>query len=236
MGQPAELFVVLVRPAASWRDNRGGARLVECAVSRHHQRRRSTAPARHERCDDGEVPRQTDRGRARRPGPEPDPRFRAHTAPDAARRHRFRAAHCLRQHRQSTARAIRGASQRNGGPPVDRRQPLAVDRTALDRIAAPRGPRRPRRPCRRALDVETDPVADAGAGGPVDGVHAQHAGAALRRRADDRNRAALRALSCAAQHTARSRVHLEGTRGPAFRRARCRASVWHWPLRKSRSR
>ena len=50
--------------------------------------------------------------------------------------------------------------------------------------------------------LRAHPVADAGRSGADDGVLDQHAGAALRRRADDRHRPAVRPLPGAAQHAA----------------------------------
>ena len=128
----AYLFARL-RPGVT---HRAGAHAAERAVSRHHQRRRSAAAARHERSDDGAV--QGAGSCVLEPG------ARGQSSVDREARtplllllggHRPGAAHRLREHRQPAAGARGGAVERDGDPPVDRRQPAAADRPAADRVA-----------------------------------------------------------------------------------------------------
>ena len=114
-------------------------------------------------------------------------------------------------------RARRRARGRDGDPAVPRREPLAARRAAAHGVVRARAARRRRRPARRAVDAATDRIAPARRGGDDDCPADRPAGADLRRRADDRDRAALRAVSRAAQHPARSRLRAQGSGRPAVR-------------------
>ena len=202
--QSHQLLGLSLRAAAARRHDRGGARGAQRAVSRDPQRRRGAAAAGHERRDawPSSGPSRSSSSpaawaRARRARRLED------AALPAARRHRLRAADRVRQYRQPAAGALGRARDRNGGAPVDRRRPVAVDRAAADRVAAARGVRRHRRHVRRAVDARADHVADAGAGRADDGVRRQPARDAVRRGRDDRHGPAVRPLPGAAQHAAR---------------------------------
>ena len=82
-------------------------------------------------------------------------------------RDRHRAADRVRQHRQPAAGARRRPRRRDGGAPVDRRQPPPVDHAAADRIDPARGLRRGRRPARREVDARSDRVDHAGGRRPL---------------------------------------------------------------------
>ena len=138
MEQPSELLVLSLRAAAPRHQHRRRARGAQRAVSRHRQRCRGAAAARDERRHDSQVQGQADSRRAGRAGPELDAQRREDSSLHAARRHRFRAAHRLCEHRQPAPRAIGGARDRDGGAAVDRRQPLAADRTVAHRVPAAR--------------------------------------------------------------------------------------------------
>src|SRR5438034_1124930 len=135
-----------------------------------------------------------------------------------ARRHGVRAAHRVRQHREPAARARRGARRRDGRPPVDRRGPRATRQAAARRVVPPRPPRRRRRPRRCEVDAEPD-GRDAAEGGDRHGhLRDRPDRHAVRRSARRRHGPALRAVSRAPQHAARSRLGVEGAE---------RSAVWH---------
>ncbi len=193
--QPPQLLDVSLRAAEAGRHDRAGAHGDQCAVSRHRQRRRGTAPERHERADAGEVPREAgDRGGGTA-GAELDARGRARTAGAADVDHRHRPPDRLREHCEPAAGARRGARGGDGCAAVARREPLAAAETTAHRIAAARRARRRVQPARRTLDARAHRDAAAGAGGRHARLLAARADPGVCRRAVARHRACCSASS-----------------------------------------
>ena len=214
--QPPQLLGLPVRAAEARRVDRAGARrAMQRAVPRDRQRRRSAAAEGHERADDGAVPGEAAASSSRAARPE--------LGRDGERETPLtlllgvtgaRAAHRLREHRQPAARARRGARRRDGGAPVDRREPRAADRPAAHRVAAARG----RSAALAGLLVarwtlRPDRLAAAGRGGRDAAGRSSTRRAALRRRADARHRACSSASS--RRSTARGPIWCSTLKGQA---------------------
>ena len=203
---------------------------IDDAVPRDHQRRRSAAAEGHERADAGAVPGQADCCSSRAAADRARcTQKREGAAVAAARRHRVRAADRVREHREPAARARRGARRRDGDPSVDRRQPRAAVAPAARRIVllALFGGLAGLVVAQWTLDLMAAllpaQATETLALSSIRSVMLFAGGA------DDRHRAAVRAVPGAAQHAARPGLGAEGPERASRRaRARRRGSARRW--------
>ena len=150
--QPQELLGLRLRALAAGSVARSGEDRDQRALPADRQRRRSAAPEGHERPDDGAVQGEGRRDRGRVARAELGPRRGENAAAASARRDRARPPHRLRQHRQPAPRARGWTCQRDGHPPVARREPAAARLAAARRVVSAGGARWCGRHARRPLD------------------------------------------------------------------------------------
>ncbi len=216
---------------------RSGEDSDQRALQADRERRGGAAPEGHERPDHGPVQGQGHRDGGRLARAELGPRRSKNAAPAPPRRNRARPHHRVRQHRQPAPRARRRARQRDGDPPLARREPAAARHPAARRVVPARGARRRGRLDRRPLDARLHHLHSARRRGRDPTLVRRYHGAPFCRWAHARHGPALRLVPGAAQHAARSGVDAQGpTRvsPPAPRRPS--VSARHLPRLRSRSR
>ena len=214
----AHLLGLHFRAPEARRLARSGEDSDQRALPADRERRGGSAPAGHERPDDGPVQGQGHRDGGRLARAELGSRRSPHAAAAPPRRDRARAGHRVRQHRQPAPRARRRARQRDGHPALARGEPAAAHLAAARRVVPARAARRRGRHARRPLDARLHHLDSARRRGREPSLVHQHHGAAFCRRAHPGHGPALRPVPGAAQHAARSGLDAQGPGGPAIGR------------------
>ena len=214
----AQLLGLRFRAPEARRLARSGEDSDQRALPADRERRRGSAPAGHERPDDGAVQGQGHRDGGRLARAELGPPRSENAVAAPPRRNRARPHHRVRQYRQPAPRARRRARQRDGHPPLARCEPAAAHLSAACRIVPARAARRRGRHARRPLDARLHYLDSARRRGREPSLVHQHHGAAFCRRAHPRHGPALRPLPGTTQHAARSGLDAQGPGGPAIRR------------------